>query len=262
MAKLAGRYPDDKEASILSALITSANFDPADKTYANQLKAAKILEPLFVAQPDHPGVAHYLIHSYDYPPIAKQGLGGGQALRQDRPGCAARAAHALAHLHARRPLAGLDRGQPRVGQGSRAMPPSMRIMPSTTWSTRICSSRRTRPRARPWTNRVAEAVDHFGAAFAYAAMPARLALEARTGRLRQASRSSPRPMPTPGASTRRPRPSTPSHGASAQRAAATPPRKTEHARLLALRDVAKERKLATGRSRSTSRPRWCRGSHC
>ena len=105
MGKLAARYPDDKEASILSALITSANFNPADKTYANQLKAAKILEPLFVAQPDHPGVAHYLIHSYDYPPIAKQGLAAAKRYADDRAGCAARAAHAVAHLHARRPLA-------------------------------------------------------------------------------------------------------------------------------------------------------------
>jgi hypothetical protein len=46
MAQLAARYPDDKEATILSALVTSANFNPADKTYANQLKAARVLQPL------------------------------------------------------------------------------------------------------------------------------------------------------------------------------------------------------------------------
>ena len=70
MEKLAATYPDDVEAKILSALIISANHDLNDKTFARPLKAA-LLEPLFAAYPQHPGVAHYLIHSYDYPPIAK-----------------------------------------------------------------------------------------------------------------------------------------------------------------------------------------------
>ena len=68
------RYPQDTEAATLYALVLSANFDPTDKKYTNQLKAAAILEPIFKAQPEHPGVAHYLIHSYDYPPIAGKGL--------------------------------------------------------------------------------------------------------------------------------------------------------------------------------------------
>ena len=74
MGQVAQRYPDDKEASILYALILSANFDPTDKKYTNQFKAAGILEPISKAQPDHPGVAHYLIHSYDYPALAPKGL--------------------------------------------------------------------------------------------------------------------------------------------------------------------------------------------
>ena len=47
---------------------------PTDKTYAPQLKAAGILEKAFAAQPDHPGISHYLIHSYDFPPIAAKGV--------------------------------------------------------------------------------------------------------------------------------------------------------------------------------------------
>src|SRR5262249_61586914 len=47
---------------------------PTDKAYTNQLQAAAILEPVFAEQPQHPGVAHYLIHTYDYPPIAGHGL--------------------------------------------------------------------------------------------------------------------------------------------------------------------------------------------
>jgi hypothetical protein len=74
LGEVAADNPDDMEASILHALVTSANFDPADRTYANQMRAAEILEPLFESHPDHPGVAHYLIHTYDYPPLAEQGL--------------------------------------------------------------------------------------------------------------------------------------------------------------------------------------------
>ena len=74
MEQLATTYPDDVEAKILSALVISANHDLNDKTFARPLKAAALLEPLFAAYPQHPGVAHYLIHSYDYPPIAPKGL--------------------------------------------------------------------------------------------------------------------------------------------------------------------------------------------
>jgi hypothetical protein len=100
MAEVAARNPADKEAAILSALITSANFNPADKTYANQLKAARVLEPLFKSYPNHPGVAHYLIHSYDYPPIAKQGLPAAQAYTGIAPD-AAHALHMPAHIFTR-----------------------------------------------------------------------------------------------------------------------------------------------------------------
>jgi hypothetical protein len=91
MARLAAENPDDMEASILQALVTSANFDPADKTYAKQWRAADILEPLFATHPDHPGVAHFLIHTYDYPPLAERGL----AAADRYAGIAPDAVHAL-----------------------------------------------------------------------------------------------------------------------------------------------------------------------
>jgi hypothetical protein len=74
MEKLAKSYPQDDEAQIYYALALDMAASPSDKTYANQLKAAAILEPIFKRQPRHPGVAHYLIHTYDYPPIAAKGL--------------------------------------------------------------------------------------------------------------------------------------------------------------------------------------------
>ena len=74
MEALAAKYPDDDEAQIFYAITLNVAASPADKTYANQLKGAAILEPIWQRQPFHPGVAHYLIHLYDYPPIAAKGL--------------------------------------------------------------------------------------------------------------------------------------------------------------------------------------------
>ena len=70
MEALAQRYPKDDEAQIHYALALNTSASPADKTYASQLKGAAILEPIAKRQPQHPGVAHYLIHLYDYPAIA------------------------------------------------------------------------------------------------------------------------------------------------------------------------------------------------
>ena len=71
---LAQRYPTDDEAQIFYALYLAGTQTQADQTYAAYLKAAAILEDEFRKYPDHPGVAHYLIHSYDAPPIADKGL--------------------------------------------------------------------------------------------------------------------------------------------------------------------------------------------
>ena len=71
-------YPDDIEASIFYALALAAAADPADKTYAKQLKAGAILEALFAQYPNHPGLAHYIIHAYDVPPLAARALGAAQ----------------------------------------------------------------------------------------------------------------------------------------------------------------------------------------
>jgi tetratricopeptide (TPR) repeat protein len=68
------KYPDDKEAAIFYALALRASADPSDKTFAKQLKAGAILGSLFPNEPNHPGVAHYIIHNYDYPELADKGL--------------------------------------------------------------------------------------------------------------------------------------------------------------------------------------------
>ena len=74
MQKIAADHPKDIEVRILYALaITQAQL-PADKTYAKLLAAAKILDPLFTQMPMHPGLAHYIIHAYDVPPLAERAL--------------------------------------------------------------------------------------------------------------------------------------------------------------------------------------------
>jgi hypothetical protein len=74
MARLWARYPDDAEAAIFYALALNEAADPADKTYIKQLKAADILERLEIKYPKHPGIPHYIIHSYDYPELAMRGV--------------------------------------------------------------------------------------------------------------------------------------------------------------------------------------------
>ena len=74
MSAVSTAYPDDVEATIFYALALAADADPADKTYAKQLKAGAILESLFVQYPNHPGLAHYIIHAYDVPPLAARAL--------------------------------------------------------------------------------------------------------------------------------------------------------------------------------------------
>jgi hypothetical protein len=74
MLQVAAKYPGDHEAQIFYALAIAASEDPADKTYAGRLQAGAILENLFEQEPSHPGLAHYIIHTYDVPPLAGRAL--------------------------------------------------------------------------------------------------------------------------------------------------------------------------------------------
>jgi hypothetical protein len=177
MATLAARYPDDTEASILSALVTSANFNPADKTYANQYKAAKILEPLFAARPDHPGVAHYLIHSYDYPPLAKHGLEAAKRYAQVAPD-APHALHMPSHIFTR---LGYWQESIEANRASAKTASPDTYYPHHAYDYMVYAHLQLAQdrAARQATEQslATKAIDNNAAAFAYAAMPARLALE-------------------------------------------------------------------------------------
>ena len=72
--KIYQRYPEDKEAAIFYALALRATADPTDKSFRNQKKAGEILNSILAGEPNHPGITHYIIHTYDYPELAELAL--------------------------------------------------------------------------------------------------------------------------------------------------------------------------------------------
>ena len=97
---VAKRFPEDDEAQIFSAVYLTTTQPLTDKTYASALKAAAILEVQFKKHPDHPGVAHYLIHSYDFPDIAEKGMRAARAYSEIAPS-APHALHMPSHIFTR-----------------------------------------------------------------------------------------------------------------------------------------------------------------
>jgi tetratricopeptide (TPR) repeat protein len=102
MAGVAKRNPDDHEAAIFHALaiLGVAYNAPPDKTYAKQKEAAAILNALLPLEPEHPGIAHYMIHSFDYPELAELALPAARAYAKIAPS-APHALHMPSHIFTR-----------------------------------------------------------------------------------------------------------------------------------------------------------------
>jgi hypothetical protein len=100
MEQLSAAYPDDMEAAIFHALSLTAAEDLNDKTYASRLRAVRILEPLYATQPNHPGLAHYIIHSYDVPTLASRALDAAKRYADIAP-AAPHALHMPSHTFTR-----------------------------------------------------------------------------------------------------------------------------------------------------------------
>jgi hypothetical protein len=100
MEQVVAKNPDDNEAKIFYAMSLSGTQLPSDKTYANLLKAANMLDPLFAKYPDHPGLAHYIIHAYDVPPLAPRALDAARAYAKIAPD-APHALHMPSHTFTR-----------------------------------------------------------------------------------------------------------------------------------------------------------------
>ncbi len=100
MKKVYQSYPDDHEAATFYALSLLASEPHNDESFANRKQAAAILEKLFATEPDHPGVAHYLIHAYDKPQLAQLGIPAARRYAQVAP-AAPHALHMPSHIFAR-----------------------------------------------------------------------------------------------------------------------------------------------------------------
>ena len=100
MQNVAAQYPEDHEAQIFYALSLAASEEPTDKTYQARLKAGAILEKLFAQEPDHPGLAHYIIHTYDVPSLAPRALEAARRYAQIAPD-APHALHMPSHTFTR-----------------------------------------------------------------------------------------------------------------------------------------------------------------
>jgi len=100
MQQIYQHYPQDREAAIFYALSVRANAPIGDRTYANQKKASAILEKLFAEYPDHPGLAHYIIHCDDYPSLAPLALDAARRYAKIAPD-APHALHMPSHIFTR-----------------------------------------------------------------------------------------------------------------------------------------------------------------
>ncbi len=100
MAALEAANPKDHEAAIFHALALLGTADPKDKTYATQKKAAEILNRVLPLEPRHPGVAHYIIHSFDYPALASLALPAARTYAKLAPG-SPHALHMPSHIFTR-----------------------------------------------------------------------------------------------------------------------------------------------------------------
>jgi len=99
MEKVYASYPDDHEAAAFFSLSLLASEPHSDKDFVNRKRAAAILEMLFAIEPDHPGVAHYLIHCYDVPQLAELGIPAARRYAQIAP-AAPHALHMPSHIFA------------------------------------------------------------------------------------------------------------------------------------------------------------------
>jgi hypothetical protein len=197
MGQLRERFPDDAEATILYALLLGVASSPADRSYADQLRGAEMLEREVVRQPDHPGIVHYLIHLHDYPALAARGVRAA-----DRYGTlAADAPHALhmpSHIYTR-----IGRWEDSIASNRRSAELAARSQEADdtlhAYDYMVYAYLQTgRDAAALQALQEAQALRFTGPsrlayAFAMAAMPARYALE--RGAWTEAAALAPRPMP-------------------------------------------------------------------
>jgi hypothetical protein len=190
MEQLYLHYPKDHEAAVFYALALLGTAQPTDKTYANQKKAAEILNKILSAEPEHPGVAHYLIHSFDYPALAPLALSAARSYARIAPS-SPHALHMPSHIFTRLGL-WQESIESNIASAAAAKNYAARMHPGAASFDQLHAmdylAYAYLQTARD--EKVKEIVDNlyainkvdannFAAAYAFAAIPARYALERR-----------------------------------------------------------------------------------
>ena len=207
MGELVVREPTDTEAAIFHALALTAAALPTDKSYANQIRAGQILEALWAAQPNHPGIAHYIIHTYDVPALADRARVAAQRYAAIAPS-AAHALHMPSHTFTRVGLweesAATNARSMSVALASGAIGEALHAADYAVYAdlqmgrdsaARVILDQLPALRARFDMNAVTGAAPASAAVFALAAIPARWTLE--RGAWRDAARLNPAPSVFP-----------------------------------------------------------------
>jgi tetratricopeptide (TPR) repeat protein len=188
MANVHQQNPEDHEAAIFHALGLLGTANISDKTFATQKEAAAILNPLVEKLPNHPGIAHYIIHSFDYPPLAELALPAARTYAKIAPS-SPHALHMPSHIFTRLGL-WEESIQSNLASAEKAKRHVQSTMPEAgsfdqlhamdylvyaylqlgqvEKANKVAEEARTIPKLD---------LNNFAAAYAYAAMPARLAVE-------------------------------------------------------------------------------------
>jgi len=189
MALLSEKYKDDKEAAVFYALALTASADPNDKQYIKQRKSGQILESLFVDQPNHPGIAHYIIHTYDSPELASLALPTARKYADIAP-ASAHAQHMPSHIFTRLGL-WEESINTNLNSISSALCYSTTIDPDAHWAQELHAmdylvyaylqqgnnEKAIEQYEYLQTFKKTFPSDHFAIAYASAAIPSRIALE-------------------------------------------------------------------------------------
>ncbi|MDA9551090.1 hypothetical protein N9R47_03990 [Flavobacteriaceae bacterium] len=189
MEELYNKYPGDVETAVFYSLAVLATADLNDKSYTKQKKSGKILEKLFETNPNHPGIAHYIIHNYDSPELAHFALNTARKYAVIAP-ASAHAQHMPSHIFTRLGLWN-ESIKSNIDSANSAVCYAESVNPNANWVSEIHAldylvyaylQMGDNVRAQTEMNKMIEIKevfpsDHFASAYALIAVPSRLAVE-------------------------------------------------------------------------------------
>ena len=195
MEELYNKYPGDVETAVFYSLAVLATADLNDKSYIKQKKSGQILEKLFETNPNHPGIAHYIIHNYDSPELAHLALNTARKYAVIAP-ASAHAQHMPSHIFTRLGLWN-ESIKSNIDSANSAVCYAESVNPNANWVSEIHAldylvyaylQMGDNVRAQSEMNKMIEIKevfpsDHFASAYALIAVPSRLAIENKNWQL-------------------------------------------------------------------------------